>query len=66
MAARGPIYARYAAGTEVETHKTLKWQSALGCRDGEYNATRQRKIQNTTYIYPAAGGRGVKAPLNKG
>ena len=66
MAAKGPIYSRYCAGTEVETHKSLRWQAAHSSKPTANFQVPQRKIQNTTYIYPAAGGRGVKAPFNKG
>jgi len=48
-------------GQEVETHKTLVWQGAR-YKHGEVGTRPQKKIMNTTYIFPAAGGRGVKAP----
>ena len=48
-------------GAELESGKSLRWQGAR-YKHGEVGTTPQSKIQNTTFIFPATGGRGVKKP----
>jgi len=48
-------------GSKVETHNTLRFQGAM-YKPGEKATIGQKKIMNTTFIFPAANTRSVKAP----
>lgn len=49
-------------GADIENEKTLRWQAPITKYPGAKATTRQRMIQNTTFIFPAGGTRAVKRP----